>query len=234
MLSQSGIILLLGVIMAVSASSNSTTTTTCFSANTAVDTLHRGTVKITELKAGDFIKTFDFAGQRVEYSKFVDYLHYDRSIETEFLAIRVKGSQKAMLEISPMHLIQRRSAEGGNSEFVFARDLNVKDEISILEGNEMSLKEIESIESFISVGAFAPLTESGTLLANNVYVSCYANCYWHNLVHFAFEPLRIYHRVFENQQQEAKLDDFFHGYVNLALKLISYSPISSLIKYWKT
>ena len=45
-------------------------------------------------------------------------------------------------------------------------------------------------------GAYAPLTEDGTLYVNNLLVSCYANIQSHKIAHAAMQPLILMSKYF--------------------------------------
>ena len=173
------------------------------------------------------VKTVDTSSGKVEYSKFVDYLHYESDENFDYVIVR---TDSAYLEISDLHLIQRK-LENGNGEFVYARDLALNDEIFVNKNGQIVAEPIKELKRQVMAGGFAPLTESGTILVNNVFTSCYANCQSHSLSHIAFGPLRWWHRLFSPEQTNEK-SDFFHTYVTGVLKVFGLTPFSMIIDYY--
>ena len=205
---------------------NVQTSVVCFSNNTLVETLSNGFKRVSELNYGDMVKTVDTATGKVDYSKFIDYLHYDKSIKSEFITIETNNSY---LEISELHLIQRK-LEDNNHEFVYARDLKLDDEIFVVVNDQMTIEKITKLGRKQEIGAFAPLTESGTILVNNVLASCYANCQSHTLSHIALAPLRLWHKLFSYEISNEK-SDFIHSYATF-LRVFEFTPFSMIIYHY--
>ena len=73
-----------------------------------------------------------------------------------------------------------------------AEEVRVGDMLLVKRHQHVRESNVTSINTRQDLGAFAPLTESGSLLVNNVLVSCYAHTPVHpTLVHAVFAPLRI-------------------------------------------
>ena len=221
----------------------------CFSGNTNVETLDRGVIKISEIRQGDYLKTYDLNSKKWIFSKFVTYLHKNENSVGKFLSI--KTSQNKTLTISPLHFIARldpkyltRPNIEDFIEYVFAKHLKINDYL-ITENtgqSSFSLDKVIQIETVFDTGVYAPLTESGTLVVNSIFASCYANTLWHNLGHFFFYPIIQISKYFnidslnvymENALSQIKDEDnktegifwyakFFHS-------IVDYIPFSSSV-----
>ena len=97
----------------------------CFSGETLIETKDRGTIKISDLKRGDFIKTYDRSDNQWKYSRFVTYLHENQNVIGNY--IRLTTSANKSLTISPLHFIARLKQGTDKIEFVFAKHLKLND-----------------------------------------------------------------------------------------------------------
>ncbi len=145
------------------------------------------------------------------------------------------------LLISPLHLIaskkKSQSAKDTDFEFIFAQELKVGDTI-IAESGFESISEIGEI---FGKGAYAPLTESGTVLVDSILASCYANTNWHEAAHFLFKPIikissllnidreliGIASSVVDQSGKVEQMPDNVFWYAKLIHKLVPWIPFSS-------
>ena len=67
-------------------------------------------------------------------------------------------------------------------------------------------------------GAFAPVTEEGTLLVDGVWVSCYADIGDHQLAHYLMTPLRSFYGL--APQVLGAGGGYMHGYLKGVLRPI--------------
>jgi hypothetical protein len=208
-------------------------TLVCFSGNTFVEHQTRGSIPIGELKQGDYIKTYDEATKKWIFSKFVTYLHINRNVIGQYINIRTSGNKS--LTISPYHYIARQGVN--KVDFVFAKDIKLND-------NLISESEITEIVTHVSEvyeeGAFAPLTEAGTLAVNSIYASCYANVVENSWAHYLFQPviqaskyftsLKFYDETAVELGNEEESGMFW--YARFFFKILPYLPFSSSIAYF--
>ena len=198
---------------------------TCFSKNTYVETQNRGQIKIDQLIEGDYIKTYDHSLKEVVFSRFVDYLHFVKDVSTKYIKIKTETNND--LEASELHLIQRAKKQNANEfEFVFAKDLQLDDYLVKLDGKRIKLEKIVDIEVVEEKGAYAPLTEHGTLFVNDLLASSYANVYSHDLAQVFFWPVRAWHRLFSSQNEHSALNTYMNYYLIQLLELLKYPPFS--------
>ena len=197
----------------------------CFPGDTLVETKN-GMVPIDTLSPGDYIKTFDHSSEQIVFSKFVDYLHYEPSRLVDYIV--VKTEVNVDLEVSDHHLIQRKS--GSSYEYVFAKDLQLADEIFVsAQDGGIQVSKISELDRVTKQGAYAPLTEHGTLLANKVLASCYAHVISHELAQLFFLPIRLWDRYLNNEQIDTtsmKDDTYVNNYLVYLLELMKYPPFS--------
>ena len=206
----------------------------CFPGDALVESKHHGMVRIDELTPGDYIKTYDHSTKQHVFSKFIDYLHYEPERLENYVSLKTDSSVD--LEISEYHLIQR--VAGSSYEYVFAKDLQLGDQIFVsTETQDEVLKStITAIETIAKLGAYAPLTEHGTLLANKVLASCFAHVISHELAQWFFLPIRLIDRYIAGEQittsaaENNKEVSYMNSYLVNLLELMNHQPFSLVFR----
>jgi hypothetical protein len=155
----------------------------CFSQDSQVETQERGMVSIGEIHPGEHVKAYDLETSSVIFSKFVSYSHEEAETLTRYVSIQT--ASKRHLKISEFHLIVKVNPSA-ETEFVYASELKLND---ILLDADLNMDAIVSLDVVYDKGAYAPMTEAGTIIVNNVVASCYANFRSHNFAHFAMPIL---------------------------------------------
>ncbi|XP_069083232.1 indian hedgehog protein-like isoform X1 [Pleurodeles waltl] len=168
----------------------------CFSARSLVTLEGDEKIPVSELMSGHRVLCMDADG-RFTYSDFLTYLDKDCAAVTEFRVLETQNPPRR-LALTASHLV-----------FV-ADDLNVPPKdfcpmfaslvqpgkcILIAGADEPQPARVVSVTTHIDSGAFAPLTGHGTLIVDDVVVSCFAVVQSHHLAQLVFWPLRLYHSV---------------------------------------
>ena len=205
----------------------------CFPKNARVQLSDLSMIKVSDLKPGHYIRTYDHSSKQIVDSRFIDFLHFDRSALFKFISIKTDEASVPSLEISEYHLIQRLKRDSTDEhEFVFAKDLVKGDKLFLLtQSGSMKYAEITELDEVYEQGAYAPLTEHGTLIVNNVLASCYANTYSHELAHFGFGPYRFWSRsmtLFEKQVDETNCEKYWNPFATFYIQVVKATPLSYL------
>jgi hypothetical protein len=84
-----------------------------------------------------------------------------------------------------------------NKGYVKASTVEVGDVMSVYSEEKESLidSEIVEIQHELKKGYTAPLTESGTILANNIHASCYAEVNSQLIADLAMKPMKIWYKI---------------------------------------
>merc|ERR1711935_742213 len=96
------------------------------------------------------------------------------------------GTDIENLEVTPDHLVYSRE-----SGYVFAGKLKVGDRM-VLDGSGEA--QISGIGKVAKQGLWSPLTDSGTLLVNGLFVTSYATIEWFDTIEWFFLPYKIMKR----------------------------------------
>mmetsp|Transcript_16729 Transcript_16729/g.24240 ORF Transcript_16729/g.24240 Transcript_16729/m.24240 type:complete len:497 (-) Transcript_16729:170-1660(-) len=128
----------------------------CFSGVDSVEVQNVGSIPMSDLKIGDSILV-----SPNKYEKVYSFGHYHETAAAEFLKIETND---ASLEITKDHLL---FIEGDKS--IAASEL--KTGMNLLYGSELST--IQSIDTVVRQGIFAPFTPSGKLMVSGFQVSNY-------------------------------------------------------------
>lgn len=157
--------------------------------------------RLEEVQLGERIAALDSYGN-VVYSEVIAFL--DRSPFERRQFIRLTTESGRMLTLTPAHLVP---VEG--QESVFAAKVQPGDRILVSGAttdtidnqvedqvkNDLRWDSVVEAKLVLEEGVFAPLTTEGTLLVNDVVASCYAVVDSQSVAHYAFLPLRIWHRM---------------------------------------
>jgi len=183
--------------------------------------VENGLVQIDQLKFGDKIKTIKHG--KMALTKFIGYGHSDKSFKTDFIIVKSASTE---LEITNDHLIPINKTN--KLEFVPARQLEIGNEIFVKSlDQEYKFEKIISLETIKGEGIYAPMTESGTLLVNNVFASCFANVYSQNKAQMVLAPIRALFKLQDSEFDHA--DKFLELYRDSILSLCKHKPFSNLI-----
>ena len=135
--------------------------TECFSESTTVQVFNKGTLPMKDLQVGD--KILNSVNQ---YEIVYAFGHYQPNHETEYL--KIETDQKKSLELKAEHLLYRK----GSTYPVSAASVEIGDKL--MSSNGAPTQTVTKISSIVRRGIYAPLTSSGSFLADGVKVSSYA------------------------------------------------------------
>ncbi|XP_034534115.1 indian hedgehog B protein-like [Notolabrus celidotus] len=170
----------------------------CFPGEASV-MLEGGTHKsISDLLPGERVLASAGGGELV-YSEVLTFL--DRDPMTWKLFYTLQTEAGTSLSLTAAHLLfvtDGNCSEGtelaqGALRTVYASDAQPGQCVLVSKGEAGPgrLSHITRVSVGGSKGAFAPLTQQGTLVVDGVVASCYAVLDQHSLAHWAFSPLRL-------------------------------------------
>nr|XP_019959665.1 PREDICTED: indian hedgehog B protein-like isoform X2 [Paralichthys olivaceus] len=179
----------------------------CFPGEALVTLESGGQKSISDLQPGERVLASsgsDGSGELV-YSEVLTFL--DRDPVTQKLFYTLQTESRMQLSLTAAHLIivsEGNCSEGavptpGTLRTVYASDARPGQCVLVLEGKpgqnhrEGRLSRITQVTLRERRGAFAPLTQHGTVVVDGVVASCYAMVDQHSLAHWAFSPLRLMH-----------------------------------------
>jgi hypothetical protein len=155
-------------------------------------------VKIRDLKIGDqILVAYQTINQYVELRSSpvlaVDiFQKYNNNSPVDFLEIQVESNVSIQpLHITPRHSLLVRKKYESQAKYLLAYQVQMGDYLYLIENDyhstiEVRIVRIKNIKLF---DAYAPLTLEGTLVINDVIVSCYGTLS-HSFVHFIMTPRR--------------------------------------------
>ncbi|XP_035533635.1 indian hedgehog B protein-like [Morone saxatilis] len=179
----------------------------CFPGEASVRLEGGGQKSISDLRPGERVLASvgtDGSGELV-YSEVLVFLDRDPGTWKLFYTLQTEAG--ARLSLTAAHLVfvsEGNCSEGavparGALRTVYASEAQPGQCVLVSEGeagqkhSEGRLSRITQVSVRESRGAFAPLTQQGTLVVDGVVASCYAVVEQHSLAHWAFSPLRLIH-----------------------------------------
>ncbi|EYC13111.1 hypothetical protein Y032_0045g1272 [Ancylostoma ceylanicum] len=141
----------------------------CFTGDTQVET-PSGVKRMDELKIGDLVLTAE--RNSTVFTPVISFLH--RLPETVASFIKVETDEDE-LKLTPQHFIYKVDCDNidYNVEMVYAEDLKAGDCLYRSRADALHKVNIRSVSVVRERGVYAPMTRSGDLLANDIYVSCH-------------------------------------------------------------
>ena len=170
----------------------------CFPADATVRTQGGQSKRISELAIGESVAAVDSVGN-VVYSPVLLFLDRDAEQRRNFVVLRTERG--AQLTLTPSHLIYTiatNDIDANDAQLVatFAHRVQIDDWIVTVDSDGHSRRQrVVDVGVAAHTGVFAPLTEEGTLVVDDVVVSCYAVVDDQRLAHWAFAPVRMWTRI---------------------------------------
>ncbi|KAE8573658.1 sonic hedgehog protein [Halyomorpha halys] len=159
----------------------------CFTGNSTVEVPGGGKKKLSDLKIGDEVATYD--NGKIVYSEVIMFLDRNPDSRRQFLEINTTSTN---LRVTPQHLLIRVKSNN-TLENVFAARIKLGD-VLLVSSDKGELRQEKVINSklVLDIGVYAPLTKTGTVIVDRVVASCYAVIESQTIAHLAFAPIRLY------------------------------------------
>ncbi|CAL8071477.1 unnamed protein product [Calicophoron daubneyi] len=172
----------------------------CFPGSSIVWLANGERILMEKVRIGDRVLAIDTTTRQITVSPVVAFLHRDPGEWTPLVQVSYSFSGKnATIRITPDHLIYTLS--GGSIRTTFASLLKVGEKILVTNGISQELKEAQ-VTGVIpwrvelnETGVFAPLTEIGSLLVDDVFTSCFAYFSNERLSYYITWPLQLLYRI---------------------------------------
>uniref|UniRef100_A0A3P8RZ58 Indian hedgehog signaling molecule b n=1 Tax=Amphiprion percula TaxID=161767 RepID=A0A3P8RZ58_AMPPE len=161
----------------------------CFPGDSMVTVAGGAQKPISDLRPGDRVlaSSGGDGSSELVFSEVLTFL--DRDPETRRLFYSLQTESGAQLRLTAAHLLfvsEGNCSEGAEPTHGALRTVYASD----TRPGQCVLVRVGVTER---TGAFAPLTQQGTLVVDGVVASCYAVVDQHALAHWAFAPLRLMH-----------------------------------------
>lgn len=184
----------------------------CFSGATRVRREDGSLIMMRDVRVGDRLLVAEST-----YSPVLAFLvRRQNALPIDYLQIFTDGST---LEITPTHLIlMRRQNDPNPPHYLQAAKLSPGDSVFISDGDTAGkIKEVKVIRIHGPIkltDAYAPLTMEGTLIVNDMLVSCYAEYEHQSFVHFLMFPIRFWYSVIHYSHQFQNLHPYIQFWLN--------------------
>lgn len=158
-----------------------------------------GTLPVSKLSIGDRVLTSTATGA-FRYEPVIAFLHRIENVTALVHSVETEDGQK--LTVTPDHLVyasEDRTSGLQDVRPLFAGHLRPNESFVYVRSNDSSagvvLSRVTKVTVGQSIGLFAPLTESGTIVVDDTLTSCYALVDSHVIAHLSMTPLRVKHRT---------------------------------------
>ncbi|CAF4648650.1 unnamed protein product [Rotaria socialis] len=174
------------------------TTQRCFAADSLVTLVGGEQKRIIELESGDKVLAYDDETSKVISTSIITMLDQQPDQYAVFKQLTtVSGRQ---LSLTSSHLLPT-DIHG----YIMAKNIRVGMNIYVMNDNGLLMTEtISNVADIVKQGYVAPLTQQGTLIVNNIAVSCYATINNHYLAHLVLAPMRWWYSLFGETKQSDK------------------------------
>jgi hypothetical protein len=184
----------------------------CFSGTTRVHREDGSLIMMRDVRIGDRLLISDLT-----YSPVLTFLV--RQQDGPMINYLQVFTNKSTLEITPSHLIlMRRQNDLSPPSYLQAAKLRPGDSVFISDiDSNGEIKEVKVIEIHGPIklsDAYAPLTMDGTLVVNDMLVSCYAEYEYQSLAHLFMFPFRFWYSITHSSHQLQSLHRYIKFWIN--------------------
>jgi len=208
-----------GVVVGNNEVNNDDNVLGCFSSENKVLVVNKGYVSMDQLQIGDTVQV----GKGEKFSRIYSFGHYSRHTKAEYLQFHLENNKNnnnnsPPLEITENHMVfvVGKTHRSNSNNPIPASGVSVGDYLVTISDDDNSKRiattttsRVIAIKKVNRIGAYAPFTETGTIVVNNVlassYVSLQDNETSGNLVlsgikvismHWLAHTLQVPHRLF--------------------------------------
>ncbi|CAB3411147.1 unnamed protein product [Caenorhabditis bovis] len=140
----------------------------CFTANSTVLTLD-GYKRMEDVRVGDKVLTSE--NRKLVFTRVASWIHRLPDAKAAFIRIRTESANE--INLTPQHFIYKTDCTSRKMDMVYAEDVNIGDCLMIYSEDTMTPSKVVSTSTFYSNGVYAPMTDSGDLIVDNIYASCH-------------------------------------------------------------
>lgn len=141
----------------------------CFTGDAKVMT-PEGEKAMRDLHVGDMVLTSEYG--KMAYTRVASWLH--RLPETKAAFIKINTERGQEVSMTPQHFIYKADCVTEKMDLVYAEDISVGDCLMV-KGDQQRLvmTTVTARSTFYETGVYAPMTETGDLIVDDVYASCH-------------------------------------------------------------
>ncbi|XP_038646052.1 indian hedgehog protein-like [Scyliorhinus canicula] len=168
----------------------------CFPGNSSVLMENGRRKRVSDLQPGDRIQTVDHGGDII-FSTFLTFLDLDPRAVKIFHLLETQSPPRRLL-LTAAHLVfvaDNFTSDLGKFRPTFASNVRVGQYVYVVNNSSQQPARVTGVSLQTVVGAYAPLTQHGTLVVNGVLASCFAAIDGHGLAQLALAPLRLCYRL---------------------------------------
>ena len=192
-----------------------------------VITQEDGLKRIDELKIGNKVLSVSSSG-KLQFSSIVMFMDKKPTATIEdYVTIQTEKPDKEIV-LTKKHVIFA-SKDAIHYQPRFAEKVQLGDFVKVLaqDGCTMVSAKVVNVALQCFTGAYAPLTEEGTILVNGVLASCYALTEDQKAAHRAFLPWRKLFKLTKKSAKGSKMQVGLHWYARVlkaANRSLHYLP----------
>lgn len=177
-----------------------------------------------DLKIGDKVASKDKDGGIV-FSPIIMFFHQDPNLRSHFRTIETEDHQK--LAITPLHLIYKLNKHTQHEVVDYVNRITTGDLLyvrdSLHPSEPITMRRVVNVKEVTLSGVYAPLTETGTIIVDDIVASCYALFPSDTISHWSMFPVRLLTKFYPNF---FATDQTVHWYPRSLLKL--YNTVRQL------
>jgi len=195
----------------------------CFPGSSIVTTEDRGPVRISELMIGDSISAAAEGDFSPVYSKVLTFFHVKTNVTYDYIELTTASGAK--ISLSANHLIFVSSSEYSAPFDLPADQVRLGQYLWTRGEKGVSASLVSEITFKQDVGVYAPLTEHGTLVVNNIIASSFASGRHSEKQRF-WSFFRLYRHFFPTREKHLPPQ----GWIRISKLSLALSQVSNWIE----
>ncbi|XP_074653434.1 sonic hedgehog protein-like [Tubulanus polymorphus] len=166
----------------------------CFPGSSYVTTDDGKRKRLSETQVGDRVLTVSADGS-LKYTTVILFIDRDPNKTAAFYNLHTEANITVTLTSSHLIYVTDKftsspSAILTNQRAIFAKDVQIGDALLLVEGSRVYASKVARMTITTRKGWFAPLTEEGTIIVDDVMTSCYAVVNSDIVAHVVYSPFR--------------------------------------------